>query len=128
MDRYSMNEIVQEWINKAEGDYVTATREADANPPNYDAVCFHAQQCIEKLLKALLTAKGQIPPKTHDLTVLDSLLHSVCPEWNWSIEQLRLLSSAAVTFRYPGESAGLEEADAAIAACTAMRNRLLELL
>ena len=53
-----MNEVAQEWINKAEGDYLTATREADASPPNYDAVCFHAQQCIEKLLKALLTTKG----------------------------------------------------------------------
>ena len=123
-----MNEIVQEWIDKAEGDYLTATREAEAGPPNYDAVCFHAQQCIEKLLKALLTTKGQTPPKTHDLTFLDSLLSSICPEWHWPIEQLRLLSSAAVIFRYPGESAGAEEADAALGACKAIRSHLLELL
>jgi HEPN domain-containing protein len=123
-----MNEVAQEWINKAEGDYLTATREANANPPNYDAVCFHAQQCIEKLLKALLTTKGKTPPKTHDLTVLDSLLRSVYPQWSWSIEQLRLLSSAAIIFRYPGESAGPEEADAALAVCKAMRSRLLEFL
>ena len=123
-----MNEVVQEWIDKAEGDYLTATREADASPPNYDAVCFHAQQCIEKLLKALLTALGKTPPKTHDLTVLDSLLSSIWPECRLPIEQLRLLSTAAVMFRYPGESAGPEEADAALVACKAMRSRLLELL
>jgi HEPN domain-containing protein len=123
-----MNEVVQEWINKAEGDYLTATREADAGPPNYDAVCFHAQQCIEKLLKALLITKSKTPPKTHDLTVLDSLLRCVCPEWNWPIDQLRLLSSAAVIFRYPGESAGPEEADAALGVCKAMRSHLLEFL
>lgn len=128
MDRYFMNEVVQEWISKAEGDYLTATREADAGPPNYDAVCFHAQQCIEKLLKALLITKETTPPRAHDLTVLDSLLSSVCPEWSWPIEQLRLLSSAAVMFRYPGESAGPEEADAALAACKGIRNHLLELL
>lgn len=128
MDRYSMNEVVQEWIDKAEGDYLTATREADASPPNYNAVCFHAQQCIEKLLKSLLTTKGKTPPKTHDLTFLGSLLSSVCPEWHWPIEQLRLLSSAAVIFRYPGESADLEEAGAALEACKAMRSHLLELL
>ena len=128
MDRYSMNEVVQEWINKAEGDFLTATREADAGPPNYDAVCFHAQQCVEKLLKALLMTKGKIPPKTHDLTVLDSLLRSVCAEWSWPIEQLRLLSSAAVIFRYPGESAGPEEANAALAVCKDMRSLLLKLL
>lgn len=123
-----MNEVVQEWIDKAEGDYLTAMREADASPPNYDAVCFHAQQCIEKLLKALLTAKGNTPPKTHDLTVLDRLLSSICPEWHWPIEELRLLSSAAVIFRYPGEFAGPEEADASLVACKAMRSHLLELL
>ena len=49
-----MNEVVREWIDKAEGDYLTATREVGADPPNYDAACFHAQQCIEKLLKGLL--------------------------------------------------------------------------
>ena len=69
-----MNEVVREWIDKAEGDYLTATREAQADPPNYDAACFHAQQCIEKLLKAAVIAKGEIPPKTHDLTILSALL------------------------------------------------------
>jgi len=53
-----MNEVVREWIDKSEGDYLTAAREAQADPPNYDAVCFHAQQCVEKLLKAAVIAKG----------------------------------------------------------------------
>ena len=47
-----MNDTVKEWIQKAEKDYATATRELAAlEQPNYDAVCFHAQQCIEKLMK-----------------------------------------------------------------------------
>jgi HEPN domain-containing protein len=71
-----MNEVVREWIDKAEGDYLTATREAQADPPNYDAVCFHAQQCVEKLMKAAVIAKGEIPPRMHDLTVLSGLLGS----------------------------------------------------
>ena len=42
-----------EWIQKAEGDRGTARREfAVEDTPNYDAVCFHAQQCAEKYLKA----------------------------------------------------------------------------
>lgn len=77
-----MNEVVREWLNKAEGDYLTATREADADPPNYDAVCFHAQQCIEKLIKALLIENKQVPPKTHDLPTLSGLLGSICMEWH----------------------------------------------
>jgi HEPN domain-containing protein len=95
-----MNAVVKEWIGKAEGDYLTAMREADASPPNYDAVCFHAQQCIEKLFKALLTAKGTMPPKTHDLTVLDRLLSSICPEWHWPIEPLRIVHEITSRFVY----------------------------
>ena len=48
-----MNEVVDEWIQKAEGDYVSALREYRARKlPNFDAAGFHAQQCIEKYLKA----------------------------------------------------------------------------
>lgn len=40
-----MNATVKEWLAKARGDYRTAERElASADEPNYDAVCFHAQQ------------------------------------------------------------------------------------
>ena len=50
-----MNDTVKEWIDRAERDLATAGRElAAVEQPNYDAVCFHAQQCIEKLMKALL--------------------------------------------------------------------------
>ena len=44
-----MNELTTEWVAKAEGDYATAERELRARRrPNYDAVCFHAQQTVEK--------------------------------------------------------------------------------
>jgi HEPN domain-containing protein len=37
-----------EWVEKAEGDWHTAGRELKATEfPNYDAVCFHAQQCAD---------------------------------------------------------------------------------
>jgi hypothetical protein len=42
-----MNSIVSEWVEKAEGDFQTAEREMRARKaPNYDAVCFHAQQKV----------------------------------------------------------------------------------
>jgi len=123
-----MNEVVREWIDKAEGDYLTATREFRADPPNYDAVCFHAQQCIEKLMKAALIARGQVPPKSHDLTVLSGLLASADSRWTWPVEELRLLSRSAVIFRYPGESAHRGEAEAAMNVSHGMRERLICLL
>ncbi len=45
-----MNPLTAEWIAKAEGDFGTAERELDVKiDPNYDAVCFHAQQCAENI-------------------------------------------------------------------------------
>jgi hypothetical protein len=45
-----MNALTREWLDKAEGDYYTALRESRVRRrANYDAVCFHAQQCAEKL-------------------------------------------------------------------------------
>ena len=45
-----MNATVKEWVDKAEKDFATARRELKVQEdPNFDAVCFHAQQSIEKL-------------------------------------------------------------------------------
>ena len=55
-----MTPLTREWVAKAEGDYATARREARARrQPNFDAVCFHAQQCAEKYVKALLQETGR---------------------------------------------------------------------
>jgi HEPN domain-containing protein len=124
-----MNEVIREWTAKAEGDFATAKREmASPENPNFDAVCFHAEQCAEKYLKALLIASGVTPPKVHDLAVLDHLLSPVRPDWRWPVEELRLLTRAAVVFRYPGESAGHEEAAIALDVCTRMREQFRLLL
>ena len=59
-----MTEVISEWIAKAASDFATAVRENSVLlEPNYDDVCFHAQQCVEKLLKALLVADGIQPPE-----------------------------------------------------------------
>jgi HEPN domain-containing protein len=52
MEKPFTNPLALEWLVKADADYVTANRELRARKmPNYDAACFHAQQCVEKLLK-----------------------------------------------------------------------------
>ena len=66
-----MNPIVDEWIKKAEGDWNSANREYRTRKnPNYDAACFHAQQCAEKYLKSFLQFNKKAFPKTHDLVEL----------------------------------------------------------
>ena len=124
-----MNATVREWISKAEGDYATAARELNpTGTPNLDAVCFHAEQCIEKLMKALLIHLGVTPSRSHDLVALDRLLTPVCQGWSWPVEELRLLTRAAVDFRYPGDSADQKEASESFDIATRMRAKLRSLL
>ena len=62
--------------------------------------CFHAQQAVEKLLKAALVFHGVDYRRTHDLHTLAALLlrHGITPPC--SPEELTRLSPFAVTFRY----------------------------
>ena len=55
-----MKRLVAEWIEKAEGDFHSLEREVRARKnPNYDAACFHAQQCVEKYLFSLVAGQGR---------------------------------------------------------------------
>jgi HEPN domain-containing protein len=123
-----MNATAEEWLRKADGDYATACRELKApDGPNLDAVCFHAQQCVEKIMKGLLIQRGVVPPRTHDLVSLSGALRSAVGEWSWPVEELRFLTRASVDFRYPGESADEPEAKAAVDIATRARGALRSL-
>lgn len=74
-----MKRATREWIDKAEGDYAVAGREFAAATPVFDAVCFHAQQCAEKYLKALLQEHSVEFPRTHDLVALVALAEGQPP-------------------------------------------------
>src|SRR2546428_11789994 len=70
-----MKPITLEWIEKAEGDWTSAQREYRAHRrPNYDAACFHAQQCAEKYLKARLEEAGIAFSRTYNLISLLTLV------------------------------------------------------
>ena len=97
-----MKDITSEWVMKAEGDILTAQREMKAAPANYDAVCFHAQQCAEKYIKARLVEEGIEFPKTHDLGALLNQLLPIEPGWDFWRESLARLTALAVEVRYPG--------------------------
>jgi len=52
-------QVVREWVIKAENDLKNAahTLKMGADCPT-DTVCFHAQQCVEKYMKAVLVMSG----------------------------------------------------------------------
>lgn len=101
-----MKPLTDEWIAKAEADFATASREIRVRKsPNYDAVCFHAQQCAEKYIKALLQ-EAEVPfGKTHHLIALLELVLNVERSWELLRPQLQSLNAYSVSIRYPGEAA-----------------------
>jgi HEPN domain-containing protein len=124
-----MKTITLEWISKAEGDWSLAQREIRARKnPTYDAVCFHAQQCAEKYLKARLEEDGIAFSKTHNLVALLALTLPVEPIWIVLHPRLNALNSFAVVYRYPGASATKAEAKDALKDCREVRRLVRQAL
>lgn len=114
-----------EWIGKAEGDFASAGRELRARKqPNYDAACFHAQQCAEKYLKARLTEAGVAFPRTHSLTALLHLLAPLGTGWAMLKPDAAQLTAYAVEFRYPGKAADKPLAKEAYGYCRRIRDHV----
>ena len=117
-----MKQISREWIDKAEGDFVMMEREGRARKQrNHDGICFHAQQCAEKYLKARLIEADVDFKKTHDLMSLLDCVVATEPLWEAYRMDLAYLAEFAVLFRYPGESATREQSRDAIRRCRRFR-------
>lgn len=122
-----MNATIQEWIDKADEDFRVMERESRVRKnPSFNAICFHAQQCIEKLMKAALILKKVLPPRIHDLVGLNELLSQNGIVLKVSRDLLRELSLGSVLFRYPGDNADKETAKTAKKICRLLRKTLLD--
>jgi HEPN domain-containing protein len=117
-----MKPLTQEWVEKAEGDYRVASSQWQSADPVWDAVCFHAEQCAEKYLKAWLVEQGADFPKIHDLEVLARLCSPSLAEVEPLMDGLRFLTSYAVEIRYPGLFAHREDAQKCWQAGLAVRD------
>lgn len=124
-----MKPLTGEWTRKAEGDHRAARRLARARkPPNHDEVCFHAQQCAEKYMKAVLEEHGRQVPRIHDLPALLDELIKINGIWDALRQAAKLLSEYAVRVRYPGAAATKATATRALRACEFVRAALREAL
>jgi HEPN domain-containing protein len=89
--------------------------------PSYDAAVFHAQQCVEKYLKARPEEATLPSGRTHDLLVLHQLVLPLEPGWAVLQPLLILLNPFAVAYRYPGITATKADAKEALRHCREMR-------
>ena len=102
------------WIAHAEDDFNAATKLLRGKKPSIYGACFHAQQCAEKYIKAMLVFKGKRFPMTHDLVNVNNLLQQVKIDLKTSDDILELLSSYAVRARYSGELPEMADAKEAL--------------
>ena len=123
-----MKPITQEWIEKDESDFAVAQLLLAQLQPKHDIVCFHAQQCVEKYLKACLQEANIFFPKTHELPTLLDLLLPIQPEWESLRRSVDSLTAYAVEFRYPGAHATSELSTNALKDCTDVRETIREYL
>jgi len=94
--------VIREWLAKADNDLMNAahTLTLGEDCPT-DTVCFHAQQCVEKHIKALLVFRATPFPQTHNIRVLRALLPAkLRPRLDRKVQDR--LTAYATVLRYPG--------------------------
>ena len=115
--------LVKEWVFYAEEDFKNAEHTltmTEACP--LSTVCFHAQQVVEKYIKAFLTFQAIPFARTHDT---ENLIYQLPNEIQLplSIEEQRLLTDYATVSRYPGEWEPIDRSDAELAFTCAQKVR-----
>lgn len=116
-----MNPLTLEWVEKAEGDYVSAQHCHQGQKSMYDIICFLSQECIGKYMKAWLQENDVPFTKTHDLEKLLGLIVPTIPDWRVWQSDFSVFSEDAIDFLYPGKYATAKDAGQAMHICTEVR-------
>jgi HEPN domain-containing protein len=128
-----MKRLTKEWVQKAESDFLAATKIAGLKLPHHEiaslheVVCFHCQQSAEKYLKGLLQESGDPVPRTHNLV---ELLALVVPHYRLRglRRGLSFLTDFAVDIRYPPVRVRKRQAVAALRWAGKVRDACREML
>ncbi|MGC9343720.1 MAG: HEPN domain-containing protein [Bacteroidales bacterium] len=95
-------EYIKNWLFRAKEDIAVLESLASINLEYYaSTICFHAQQAVEKYLKAFLAYNDINFPRTHDVDYL--LLECQKIDKKAFIIDLKSLSDFGVSLRYPDD-------------------------
>lgn len=121
---------VRQWMDYADEDLCLAKYglQMESGCP-CRLIAYHAQQCVEKYLKAFLVYCRQDFPFTHNISALLELCRRHA-DWADMLAQAEELTPYAVTARYPGEAeiVTLGEASDAVQTADEVRRLLHSLL
>jgi HEPN domain-containing protein len=100
LSQRDLSETSRILLQKADED-ATAVREFAANPEIADSIIgFHAQQAVEKWLKAVMAARGARHEPTHDIDRLLERLEATGADLSLDRHRLPELTQYAVPLRY----------------------------
>jgi len=89
------------WLDFADRDLQAARLLVDSEYVS-NVVLFHAQQCVEKCLKALLEENGVFVPHIHSVVKLNSLvMEEAGISLNLDEDELDLVDAVYIDTRYP---------------------------
>lgn len=97
-----MKMLAQEWLKAARDDLAVIDKIINEESLAH-MVAFHAQQCIEKSLKALGEERSLELPKIHKLKTLASRVGIDLSSFENSEDYLHLLDELYIESRYPGD-------------------------
>ena len=92
------------WLSKVRNDLRAAQVDLDAQPPLIQDTLFHAQQAVEKSLKAFLVWHDRPFRKTHDINELSGPCVDIDPTLSAILAEAVILTRYAWQSRYPGEA------------------------
>ncbi len=101
-------EVGDLFLRKAASDRAAAQALAADHAQLDDVVGFHAEQAVEKALKAVLAVRGLEIPRTHDLVLLIRLVEAGQETIPEDVKTSDWLGPWAVTMRYDEVAHGLE--------------------
>jgi len=118
------------WLSKVAKELAVAAYESTATPPFGEDIVFHAQQAVEKALKAFLTWHGHAFRKTHNLVELGEACSLIDPTLEALLRRASPLTEYAWKFRYPGtpQEPTPDEAADALALANEVYNQVLSRL
>jgi HEPN domain-containing protein len=91
-----------DWLQHARSDLALAKSTPADRDILPETLCYHAQQSVEKAIKAVLVFSGITFPKTHNIGALLELAPPRTP-LDVALEEVASLTDYAVTSRYPGD-------------------------
>lgn len=111
-----MKQLTREWLNSANDDLIRIEN-IIKNPILTNIIAFHAQQAIEKSLKAIIEEFGIPIKKTHNLQSLFITIEEIIP-FSFNDKIISEIDRLYLDARYPGDlglmpdgKPTLEEAD-----------------